>query len=205
MTLKGPHIIVGLGNPGSEYEATRHNAGFDLIDALAQELGVGYWKFASNTMTGVTTVQGEKILLAKPQSYMNLSGGPIKGLAGQYGFGLEDILVVHDDLDLPAGTIRLKVGGGHGGHRGLLSLQQSLGADFARLRIGIGRPPGRMQARTYVLQRMRGEDLEEFMVTINTAVPIVRMAIEEGLSKAMNQYNRSQTDDRKDNHGAPLD
>ena len=190
MTLKGPRVIVGLGNPGVEFEGTRHNAGFDVVDALARELGVSYWKLVSNAMVGETTLQGEKILLVKPQSFMNLSGGPIKGLAGRYGFDVEDIFVIHDELDLPAGTIRLKLGGGHAGHRGLRSMQQSLGPDFARLRIGIGRPPGRMPAHSYVLQAMRGQTLEEYQVTIATAVPIARMAIEEGVSKAMNEHNR---------------
>ena len=189
MILKGPHIIIGLGNPGAEFQGTRHNAGFDVIDAFAEELGVRYWKTVSNAMVGEAMLQGEKILLVKPQSYMNLSGGPIKGLAGRYGFTAEDILVIHDELDLPTGTIRLKFGGGHAGHRGLNSMHLSLGSDYARLRIGIGRPPGRMPAHSYVLQRMREQVLEEFKVTIARAVPIVRMVIEEGLRAAMNEYN----------------
>ena len=189
MALPGPQIIIGLGNPGVEFEGTRHNAGFDVIDALAEELNVSYWKLMANTMVGEARLMGEKILLAKPQSYMNLSGGPIKGLAGRYGFGVEDILVIHDELDLPFGTLRLKLGGGHAGHRGLRSMHQSLGSEYARLRIGIGRPPGRMPAHSYVLQKMRGQELEEFAATIARAVPIVRMVIEEGLRAAMNEYN----------------
>lgn len=191
MLLKGPHVIVGLGNPGQEYAETRHNAGFMVIDALAQELGVGYWKHVSNALVGITTLMGEQILLVKPQSFMNLSGGPVKGLAGQYSFDAEDMLVIHDELDLLPGTLRLKLGGGYAGHRGLLSLHQAFGPEYARLRIGIGHPPGRMPAHAYVLQRLRGAELEEFLVTVASAVPVARMAIEDGLSKAMNWYNRA--------------
>ena len=192
MPLPGPHIIIGLGNPGAEYRATRHNAGFDVIDALAAELGVNYWKIASNAAVGEARLKGEKIILIKPQTYMNLSGGSVKGLAGRYGFDAGDMLVIHDELDLPAGTIRLKLGGGHAGHRGLRSLHQAMGADYARVRIGIGRPPGRMPADAFVLRKMKGQELEEFAVTIAQAVPVVRMAIVEGIRAAMNVYNQSE-------------
>jgi PTH1 family peptidyl-tRNA hydrolase len=196
MALKGPHIIVGLGNPGREYERTRHNAGFDVVDALAKELGASYWKVVSNTMMAEVGLLDEKIMLVKPQAYMNLSGGPLKGLFGRYGLRIEDMLVIHDELDLPAGTIRLKLGGGHAGHRGLRSTHQSLGPDYARLRIGIGRPPGRMPAHAFVLQKMAGKEFEEYEVTVAQAVPIVRMVVEDGLKMAMNHTNRtSKTDD----------
>jgi PTH1 family peptidyl-tRNA hydrolase len=191
MALLGPRLIVGLGNPGSEFEHTRHNVGFAVVDALAAELGVNYWKLASNTLVGEASYRGEKIVIAKPQSFMNLSGGPIKGLVSRYDLSASDILVVHDELDLPAGTIRLKFGGGHAGHNGLRSLHLSVGADFARLRIGIGRPPGRMPARAYVLQRMSGSELEDFEVTVARAVPVARAAIDDGLTRAMNEYNGS--------------
>jgi PTH1 family peptidyl-tRNA hydrolase len=199
MTLPGPHFIVGLGNPGLEYARTRHNAGFAVIDAFATELGVSYWKMASNTLVGETNYQGEKIVLAKPQSFMNLSGGPVKGLVARYGFTPEDILVIHDELDLPAGTVRLKLGGGHAGHNGLRSLHQSIGADYARLRLGIGRPPGRMPPHAYVLERMNGSEFEEFEVTCARAVSVVRMVLEEGLARAMSACNRSDEGDRADN------
>jgi PTH1 family peptidyl-tRNA hydrolase len=191
MALLGPHLIVGLGNPGPEYERTRHNAGFAVVDALAAELGVNYWKLASNTLVGEASYRGEKIVIAKPQSFMNLSGGPIKGLISRYGLSATDILVVHDELDLPAGIVRLKFGGGHAGHNGLRSLHLSVGADFARLRIGIGRPPGRVPPRAYVLQHMSGRELEDFEVTVACAVSVARATIEDGLVRAMNEYNGS--------------
>ncbi|MDR2106303.1 MAG: aminoacyl-tRNA hydrolase [Coriobacteriales bacterium] len=189
--LLGPRLIVGLGNPGAEYTSTRHNAGFAVVDAFAAELSVSYWKLASNTLVGETTYRGEKIVLAKPQAFMNLSGGPVKGLISRYGFSIEDLLVIHDELDLPAGTFRLKLGGGHAGHNGLRSLHQAIGPDFARLRVGIGRPPGRMPARAYVLQRMKGRELEDFELCCAQAVPAVHTVLEDGLSRAMNEYNRT--------------
>jgi PTH1 family peptidyl-tRNA hydrolase len=189
--LLGPRLIVGLGNPGAEYAPTRHNAGFAVIDAFAAELGVSYWRLASNTLVGEAAYRGEKIVLAKPQAFMNLSGGPVKGLISRYGFSIEDVLVIHDELDLPTGTLRFKLGGGHAGHNGLRSLHQAIGPEFARLRIGIGRPPGRMPARAYVLQRMKGSELEDFELCCAQAVPAVRTAVEGGLSRAMNEYNRT--------------
>jgi PTH1 family peptidyl-tRNA hydrolase len=201
MALLGPRLIVGLGNPGPEYEQTRHYAGFAVIDALAIELGVSYWKVASNALVGELSSQGEKIVLVKPQSFMNLSGGPVKGIAGRYGFHVEDLLVIHDELDLPAGVVRLKLGGGHAGHNGLRSLHQAIGDSYARLRIGIGRPPGRMPPRAYVLQRMGARELEEFEVTIAHAASVARMAIDDGLTRAMNVCNRSGESDRDDKDG----
>jgi PTH1 family peptidyl-tRNA hydrolase len=191
MALLGPHFIVGLGNPGQEYERTRHNAGFAVIDAFAAELGVSYWKLAAHAFVGETSYQGEKLVLVKPQSFMNVSGGPVKSLVNRYGFTVEDVLIIHDELDLPAGIIRLKQGGGHAGHNGLRSLHQSIGADYARLRIGIGRPPGRMAPSNFVLQRMSGEALEEFNVTIASALPVLRATLEDGIDRAMTEYNRT--------------
>jgi PTH1 family peptidyl-tRNA hydrolase len=203
MSLSGPHLIVGLGNPGTDFAHTRHNAGFAVIDAFAEELGVNFWKLASNTLVAESTYQGEKILLAKPQAFMNLSGGPVKGLIARYDLALEDLLVIHDELDLPAGTVRLKQGGGHAGHNGLRSLHQSLGGDYTRLRVGIGRPPGRMPAHAFVLQRMSGQQLEDFEVTIARALPILRATLEEGLNSAMNIYHRNDQASETENDRAP--
>jgi PTH1 family peptidyl-tRNA hydrolase len=211
LNLASPRFIIGLGNPGQEFMQTRHNAGFAVVDALAAELGVSYWKLAANALVAETAYRGEKLVLVKPQSYMNLSGGPVKGLTGRYGFTAEGLLVIHDELDLPAGVIRLKQGGGHAGHNGLRSLHQSVGPAYARLRIGIGRPPGRMPAHTYVLARMSGAVLEDFAVTVASAVPIVQAVLEHGLSQAMNVYNRGESDQRvasrngEDNHSESED
>ena len=198
MALQGPQVIIGLGNPGTDYKDTRHNAGFDVVDALAVELGVKYWKLISNALVGETSLHGEKILLIKPQSFMNLSGGPVKGVSGRYGFDANDILVIHDELDLVAGTLRLKFGGGHAGHKGLRSMSLSMGQDFARLRVGIGRPPGRMPAHSFVLQKMRVAELAEWRVLIAQAAIVARKTIEAGLRAAMNIYNVSEKEERKE-------
>lgn len=191
MALQGPRLIVGLGNPGREYEHTRHNAGFAVIDAFGAELGVNYWKMAAHAFVGEANFAGEKLILVKPQSFMNVSGGPVKSLMNRYGLEVSGVLIIHDELDLPAGIIRLKQGGGHAGHNGLRSLHQSIGADYARLRIGIGRPPGRMAAANFVLQRMSGSVLDEFKLTIASALPVLRATIEDGIIRAMNEYNRN--------------
>jgi PTH1 family peptidyl-tRNA hydrolase len=204
MALLGPHIIVGLGNPGREYEDTRHNAGFRVIDVLAEELGVRFWKVAANALVGEANYKGKKIVLVKPQAFMNLSGGPVKGLTGRYGFSAQDVLVVHDELDLPAGTIRLKMGGGHAGHNGLRSLHQSIGSEYARLRIGIGRPEGRMPPHSYVLQKLKKAELEDFKVTVASAVPMVLKAIEEGVEKAMNECNRDNNAEKESSKGGEI-
>jgi PTH1 family peptidyl-tRNA hydrolase len=159
------------------------------LDALAAELGVSYWKVASNALVGEVSFQGEKIVLAKPQAFMNVSGGPVKGLFSRYGFAPEELLVIHDELDLPEGTVRLKRGGGHAGHNGLRSLHYSIGADYARLRIGIGRPAGRMPVHAYVLQTLRGAPLEELESCCAHAASVARTVLEEGLTQAMNAHH----------------
>jgi PTH1 family peptidyl-tRNA hydrolase len=188
-TLPGPRLIVGLGNPGDEYRDTRHNAGFKVIDALAEELGVSYWKLRDGALVGEVAYKGEELILAKPQQFMNRSGAPVKGLLSHYGLQPADLLLIHDELDLPPGTLRLKTGGGHAGHNGLRSLHERLGDGYNRLRVGIGRPEGRRPATDYVLQRLSGVTLAELEVTVQQAVPIVLAAIEAGMEAAMSRYN----------------
>jgi PTH1 family peptidyl-tRNA hydrolase len=193
MPLLGPHIIVGLGNPGPAYADTRHNAGFRVVDSLAAELGISYWKLAGQALIGEGRYQGDQIIVVKPQSFMNLSGGPIKGVLTRYQARIDELLIIHDELDLPAHTLRLKIGGGHGGHNGLRSLHDSLGSEYARLRIGIGRPPGRMDSAAWVLAQMKGTELEEFAVTCAQAVTVVKAAISDGVLKTMNSANKDAT------------
>lgn len=141
-------MVAGLGNPGEEYAATRHNAGFCAIDVLAEKAGVSYWKNQAGAEVAVINVndaeaEGGKreVVLVKPQSYMNTSGGPISKLCAQYKVKPEELLVIHDELDIPAGDVRVKVGGGHAGHNGLRSIIDKLGSrDFSRIRAGIGNP-----------------------------------------------------------------
>jgi len=184
------HIVIGLGNPGDEYEHTRHNAGFTAIDRLADDLGARYWKNHLGALVAVVTVGGEEIALVKPQSFMNTSGGPVSKICAERGAKPDDILVIHDDLDIPAGDIRLKRGGGSGGHNGLKSITEKLGTpDFARIKFGIGRPPGRMNAADYVLALLRGADLEDFEATAAEVATVAQFTLENGIDAAMQKYH----------------
>ena len=137
-------LIVGLGNPGEEYEHTRHNAGFDAVDLIAEEVGARYWKTECGALTTKGVYRDHDLVLAKPQSYMNTSGGPVKQLMNAYGVDAEHLIVVHDELDIDPGTVRVKFGGGHAGHNGLRSICDKPGTrDWYRVRVGIGRPPVR--------------------------------------------------------------
>ena len=183
-------LVVGLGNPGPQYEATRHNAGFRVVDALADEAGASYWK--SEAGAAVTTIQvdGRPVLLAKPMSYMNTSGGPVSKLLKLHGIDQRAMLVVHDELDLPEGEVKVKFGGGHAGHNGLRSIFEKTGSrDFTRVRVGIERPPGRMPVADYVLSVPRGESLEAFDHALVVARDAVRDALEHGVPYAMKACN----------------
>lgn len=183
-------IVCGLGNPGAEYEHTRHNAGFLAVDALADELGARYWKTKPGALVAeVALAGGHKLVLVKPTAYMNVSGGPLKKIADEYRVPPAGILVVHDELELPAGTVGVKVGGGHAGHNGLRSIGEKFGTrDFPRVRVGIGRPPGRMAPADFVLQQLRGRDLKEFEVTVADAALAARVAVEEGVAAAQQRF-----------------
>ena len=160
MTIK---LVVGLGNPGPEYADNRHNAGFMAVDELARELRATYWKSEHGALTAHVKRGGQELILAKPQSYMNTSGGPVSKIAAAYKIAPEEILVIHDELDIPNGDVRVKVGGGHGGHNGLRSIHDKLGSNaYARVRVGIDHPPGRKPVADYVLQAPRGEEGEAF-------------------------------------------
>ncbi|MCC6098270.1 MAG: aminoacyl-tRNA hydrolase [Olsenella sp.] len=185
-------LVCGLGNPGAEYERTRHNIGFATVDALAQREGVGYWK----TEAGCEVARlkhrcgGElrEVVLAKPQSYMNTSGGPLSKLMRQLHVSPQQILVVHDEVDLPSGVVRAKFGGGLNAHNGLRSIADKLRTrDFARVRCGIGRPPGRMQVADYVLRELKGGFLEEFEATAQDAADVVETCLELGVEEAVNR------------------
>lgn len=183
-------VVVGLGNPGPEYELTRHNAGFLVVDLLGENLRANYWKDTAGSKVSVVRVGDEEIALAKPQSFMNVSGGPVKKLAEEFEAAPEDIIVVHDDVDLAAGRVLCKRGGGHGGHNGLRSLHEKLGTDaYLRVRVGVGRPPGRMECADWVLQPLKGEALEEFEASIPTAAQAVLSILEHGIDAAMREYN----------------
>ena len=179
-------IVCGLGNPDADYERTRHNAGFATVDVLAARHGVRYWKSEAGAQVASLTWRGadgeqREVLLAKPMSYMNTSGGPLSKLARAHRVAPQQILVVHDEVDLAAGEVRLKLGGGLNAHNGLRSIADKLGSrDFARVQFGIGRPPGKMQVADYVLRELKGGFLDEFNITAECAADLVERVLTEG-------------------------
>ncbi len=184
------YLIVGLGNPGDEYAHTRHNAGFDVVDAIADEIGVRYWKTECGALTAKGAWRDHDVVLAKPQSYMNTSGGPVKQLMNAYGVDGKHLIVVHDELDIDPGTVRAKFGGGHAGHNGLRSICDKTGTrDWFRLRVGIGRPPGRMPVADYVLSLPKKEAKEDFDYAVDRGAQAVLFLMENGLEKTQQRFN----------------
>ncbi|MDX9864187.1 MAG: aminoacyl-tRNA hydrolase [Anaerolineaceae bacterium] len=184
------YLIVGLGNPGREYRDTRHNVGFMAVDRFCEMQGVRLGKVKFQAIIGETRIGVEKVILAKPQTFMNLSGNAVASVVRFYKIALENVLVVHDDLDLPFGTLRLRPGGGAGGQKGLQSTIDRLGTQqFPRMRIGIGRPSGQMDAAAYVLQKFGSADQEELDMILRRAAEAIEIFVREGLDSAMNRFN----------------
>jgi len=184
------YLVVGLGNPGDAYAHTRHNAGFDTLDLIAEELRTNYWKSECGAFTAKTSHRGIDLVLAKPQGFMNASGGPVKQLCAKYKIAPDHVVVIHDDLDIAPGTIRVKLGGGHAGHNGLRSICEKLGTpDWYRVRIGIGRPPGRMDAIDYVLQAPKKDALDDFVQACNHGGAATLFLIKNGLEKTQQEFN----------------
>jgi PTH1 family peptidyl-tRNA hydrolase len=183
-------LIIGLGNPGREYRETRHNVGFMLLDRLAVKLNARFTRLQSRALVASAIFGERKLILAKPQTFMNLSGQSVQGLVHFYKMPLTNLLIAHDDLDLPLGTIRIRPDGGSAGQKGMSSILDRLGTDeFPRLRMGIGRPHGQMQAPDYVLQEFSNTDLKFISETLNRAVEAVLTFVGDGLDTAMNKYN----------------
>jgi len=179
-------LVVGLGNPGADYVATRHNAGCWLIDALATDLGASFrLEKRFNSEVCKTVAGGRDLWLAKPQTFMNLSGQAVAGLARYYRFGVDEILVMHDELDLPPGTNRLKFGGGPGGHNGLRDIIRHLGNDFYRLRIGIGHPGQARDVKNYVLRRPSQAEAEAIDNANRDTLAVMPYLFEGRVDKAM--------------------
>jgi len=185
-----PYLIVGLGNPGREYRENRHNAGFMLVDRLAVRLNARFSRLQSRALVASATHQERRIILAKPQTFMNLSGQSVQGLMHFYKLPLTQLLVIHDDLDLPLGAIRIRPDGGSAGQKGMASILERLGTDeFPRLRLGIGRPPGQMQAPDYVLQDFSSADLDVLSPVLDRAADAALTFVVSGLETAMTRYN----------------
>jgi PTH1 family peptidyl-tRNA hydrolase len=184
------YLFVGLGNPGREYKDHRHNFGFMLIDRLCIRLNARGMKVQSKAIVISTQHNERKLILAKPQTYMNLSGQSVQGLLRFYKLPLDHLLVAHDDLDLPFGTIRLRPGGGPGGQKGVASIIQQLGTqDFSRLRLGIDHPPGRMDPADYVLHDFPSSDLMALSEILDRAAQAALTFMDDGLEAAMNKFN----------------
>ena len=178
-------IIAGLGNPGEKYERTLHNAGFWFVDALADTYR-GNFRFEKKFEADICKVDmhGKDVWLVKPQNFMNLSGGPIRGVLNYYRLDVNDLLVAHDEIDLPPGTTRLKTGGGHGGHNGLRDIINHCGAEFVRLRLGVGHPGDKSQVTNYVLKNASTDVERAIEDNISEALAVMPDLIEDGLSAA---------------------
>lgn len=186
------HLVVGLGNPGREYARTRHNMGFMLVDMLARRLGVAVEKPLFKSFTGRASVSsGNTLVLAKPQTYMNLSGHSVSALMNWFKIPLSGLIVVYDDLDLPPGKIRVRPRGGHGGHRGMESIIEQLGSgDFSRIRIGIGRPRSQgPEVPDWVLGKFSDEEEKLVAEALERACEAVITLVGEGAEAAMNRFN----------------
>jgi PTH1 family peptidyl-tRNA hydrolase len=192
MTSETTYLLIGLGNPGREYRDTRHNVGFMLIDRLIVRLNARGMKVQSKAIVTNAMDEDRKLILAKPQTYMNLSGQSAQGLLHFYKLPVENMLIAHDDLDIPFGTIRIRPKGGPGGQGGMASTISQLGTkDFPRLRIGIGRPPGRMDPAAYVLQDFSREEMKVLSEIIDRAADAALEFAKNGVNAAMNKYNGS--------------
>ena len=184
-------LVVGLGNPGEQYERTRHNIGYLVVDELSTRLGVNLTRHRrSNADTADTLVDGRRIVLMKSRSFMNESGGPVSGVAKYASVLVTNIIVVQDELDIPFGSIRIKTGGGDGGHNGVKSVKKSMNSgDFFRVRVGVGRPPGRQEAADYVLKSFSSTERKELPFVVQAGADAVVSLISDGLATAQNRFH----------------
>ena len=184
-------LVVGLGNPGKEYQNNRHNVGFRVIQTVARLLGIGNEGTECNAIVSKVEKEDVRIILAQPLTFVNASGRSVQDLARKYELFAQDIIVIHDDLDLPLGDVRVKANGGSGGHNGVESVIYQLGSeDFSRVRIGIGRPTGRKDPADFVLSDFTEKEEPEISVAVEEAADAVLEIIEKGLPAAMNRYNK---------------
>lgn len=183
-------LVVGLGNPGPEYAANRHNAGFMVADLLASRIGASFKGHRGRADIAEGRLAGRPVTVAKPRAFMNLSGGPVAALRDFYKIPANRIVAVHDDLDIPFGVLRVKLGGGDGGHNGLRSLTRALGTgDYYRVRLGIGRPPGRMDPAAFVLRDFSADERRDLPLVLDRAAGAVQTLLRDGLGTAQNIVN----------------
>jgi PTH1 family peptidyl-tRNA hydrolase len=193
-----PWLVVGLGNPGPQYAGNRHNVGHMVLDLLAERAGARLSRHSrAQAVVGEARLgmlpggrPGPRVVLAKPTTYMNTSGGPVSTLAKYYGIAPEHVLVVHDEVDIPFDTIKLKIGGGEGGHNGLRDITKALGTkEYVRVRVGVGRPPGRMDTADYVLKDFSATEKKDLPLLIDDAADAVEMVLIEGLLAAQGRFH----------------
>jgi PTH1 family peptidyl-tRNA hydrolase len=193
MTDDAPWLIVGLGNPGKEFAGNRHNVGFMVADLLASRVGAKFGRAKrahAEVAEGRLGYGGPKLILAKPLTFMNLSGAPAVALAQFFKVPVEQVIAVHDELDVPYGQVRVKRGGGEGGHNGLRSMSKSLASkEYARVRFGVGRPPGRQDPADYVLSDFAGAERKELEFLVDRAADVVEAVVLEGVEWAQNKYH----------------
>ncbi|SCG65415.1 aminoacyl-tRNA hydrolase [Micromonospora coxensis] len=189
----GPWLVVGLGNPGREYAGNRHNVGFMVADLLAGRVGARFGRHkraVAEVAEGRLGFGGPKLVLVKPLTYMNLSGGPVAALAQFHKIPADRVIAVHDELDIPYGQLRIKLGGGEGGHNGLRSMSKSLGTkDYVRVRFGIGRPPGRQDPADYVLSDFGAAERKELEFLVDRAADVVESVVTKGVEPTQNAYH----------------
>ncbi|GAB7181281.1 aminoacyl-tRNA hydrolase [Kitasatospora sp. Ki12] len=186
---EGPWLVVGLGNPGEQYARNRHNIGFMVVDLLAQRMGAKFKAHKSRAQVAEGRLAGRRVVLAKPMSFMNLSGGPVTALRDFYKAPAAALIAVHDELDIDYAALRLKLGGGDNGHNGLKSITKSLGPDYHRVRCGIGRPPGRMEVADFVLKDFSSTERKELDWFVDRSADAVEALLSEGLERAQGTYN----------------
>ena len=185
-------LIVGLGNPGPEYSRNRHNVGQMVLDELAARIGGNFkaHKARAQVLEGRLGIGGPRLVLAKPSTYMNVSGGPVSALARFYDVDPSQVVAVHDEIDIPFNTVKLKIGGGEGGHNGLRDISKALATkDYLRVRVGVGRPPGRMDTADYVLRDFAPAEKKELPFLLDDASDAVELLISEGLTAAQQRFH----------------
>ncbi|MCC3282347.1 MULTISPECIES: aminoacyl-tRNA hydrolase [Arthrobacter] len=185
-------LVAGLGNPGPGYSRNRHNVGQMVLDELASRMGGTFksHKARAQVLEGRIGIGGPRVVLAKPLTYMNLSGGPVSALARFYGIDPENVVAVHDEIDIPFNTVKLKLGGGEGGHNGLRDISKALGTkDYLRVRIGVGRPPGRMETADYVLKDFGSVESKELPFLVSDGADAVELLLSEGLTAAQQKFH----------------
>lgn len=182
-------LLVGLGNPGARYDRTRHNVGFKVVDRVASRCGASIERKLFGALVGEGAVGGQKVMLVKPQQFMNVSGQAVVSIAGFYKVPVQEIVVAHDELDLPFGTVKLKVGGGHAGHNGIRDVHRAMGPDFVRVRVGVNRPPEGWDTADYVLTSWTADEAARLDPILDRAADAMESVVRDGVQRAMNTFN----------------